>query len=49
MGGAWDVQHFMSAAQIGFAGLAAQIVFIIARLSLLVKKHLKDNGFDAVI
>ena len=50
MGGAWDVQHFMSAAQIGFAGLAAANCFHYREaFPLLVKKHLKDNGFDVVI
>lgn len=50
MGGAWDIEHFLDAARLGFSGLAAANCFHYREAyPLLIKKALKTNGFDAVL
>ncbi len=47
MGGAWDVEHFLKAAELGISGLAAANCFHYKEaFPLVIKKYLSENNFD---
>ena len=50
MGGAWEIEHFTDAANLGFSGLSAANCFHYREAyPLLIKKSLKNQGFDVVL